>query len=175
MKLKIFLFGLLCSLFSLVSCGNDDDNWWDDGSRDVTFVKVNAQKANVGDIIHVDTYFETSISAGYPKDLELVIRLDPELQYMNGSSTLYIEGNGHRRSPDYIRTCDDGVVYLWYSLDNDDDLRYYTGDKKFNMRFNVVATAKADMAKVQAQANKNANYSCHEEFIFEEEDAVIIK
>lgn len=174
MKLKYFLPLILCLAF-LAGCNDNDDDWWHDSSREVDDVKINARKAHPGDIIIVDTYFETTEEFGVPKDLELVIKLDPEIQYVNGSSKLYVYGDGHKRSPDTITTCDDGSVFLWYSLDNDKDLRYYTGDKDFDMRFEIVAAAPAKMAKIRAQAGKTVKFSCEEEFLYEEEDGLIIE
>ena len=175
MKLKLALFLLLVGMLSFISCGGDDDDIWSDGSRKVKDIKINAQRANIGEIIPVDTYFKTKEEVGVPQDLELVIRLSPEIRYMNGSSKLYIEGEGHRRSPDYIMNCANGVTFLWYSLDNDDDLRYYNGSKNFNMRFDIVTEEYSRMAKIQARAGKHVNYSCDDEFIYQEEDGVIIE
>ena len=174
MNLKSALLLLFVCILSFISCGDDDDIW-SDGSRDVKSIKINAVKANIGDIIAVDTYFQTKIEFGYPEDLELVIRISPELRYMNGSSKLYIEGDGHRRSPDYIMNCQDGTTYLWYSLDNDDDLKYYSGSKDFNMRFDIITDAYSRMAKIEASAGKHVNYSCDDEFMYQEEDGVIIE
>ena len=175
MKSKYIISLLFLCLFSLISCGGDDDDIWSDGSREVEDVKINAIRANIGDIIHVDTYFETKVEVGVPQDWELAIRISPALRYMNGSSKLYIEGEGHRRSPDYIMNCQDGTTYLWYSLDNDDDLEYYNGSKDFNMRFDVIADDYSRMARIEARAGKHVNYSCNDEFMYQEEDGVIIE
>ena len=60
MNLKSALLLLFVCILSFISCGDDDDIW-SDGSRDVKSIKINAVKANIGDIIPVDTYFQTKI------------------------------------------------------------------------------------------------------------------
>ncbi len=176
MKLKIFLPLFLVFSFVL-GCGGDDNDdwWWDDGSRKVNEVRINGDSVTIGTRIHVDTYFETKYEFGYPEDAELVIKIDPELQYMPGSSELYIEGDSDKRSPDRIETCDDGTTYLWYSLDNDDDFDYYGGYKDFNMRFDVTAAAVSPIARIQAGAGKYVDYGCDVNFHYQEEDSVAIR
>ncbi len=173
MKFKILL-SLVLALSFVIGCGGDDDDWWDDGSRKVNEVRINATSVKAGTLIHVDTYFETRYEWGYPEDAELVIKIDPELQYMPGSSELYIEGNSDRRSPDKVETCNDGTTFLWYTLDEDDDFDHYAGYENFNMRFDVTATTQASMARIQARAGKYVDYGCDYEFNFQEEDSVSI-
>lgn len=176
MKLKYFLPLLAMFALIFVACGDDDDNnWWDGGSRKVTKIKINETVAPLGMRIPVDTYFQTQIESGEPKSLELVIKLDPELQFVTGSSNLYIEGKAHKRTPDRYIECADGSSFLYYSLHHKDDLKNYTGSKGFNMRFDFIAAAPAKAARAMARAGKTVDFGCDYDFLYQKNDALRIE
>ncbi len=175
MKLKYLL--PLFAIFSLlfVACGDDDDHWWDSGNRKVKHITINGTVVPVGTDVAVDTYFTTQVEYGKPKSLQLVIKLDPELQFVPSSSHLYIEGKSHRRSPDRYIECGDGTAYLFYDLHHSDDLRNYTGSKNFNMRFDFIAAAPAKAARVKARAGKTVEFGCDFDFLYQKEEAIRIE
>ena len=168
-------FALLFVCLTLGACGGDHhDNDFEGGDRKVREVRINGEEMNVGETIRTDVYFKTEYEWSEPKDVQIVVRLDPELTYKPGSSSLQVAGDRDRRSPDDIFECEDGSSFLFYDIDNDDDLDYNIEDR-YDLRFEVIARAASPMAVIRATAGKHLTFGCGIHSSYQNEDGVVIR
>ncbi|MGI6524993.1 MAG: hypothetical protein ACOX2O_06875 [Bdellovibrionota bacterium] len=174
MKLKAILSLLLLPLL-FSACGGDDDDFWEDGRRNVKEVYIGSDAIQLGTDVRVDVYFETETEFGSPKDLQLVIKLPPALMYRVGTSKLYFSNhNKDTRSPDYVTECDDGTSYMFYDLDDDDDLGWVAIDR-YDMSFYAIGVERSEMAVISARAGKYLHFSCDSEFHPQEASSVAVR
>lgn len=172
MRLSI-ITGMSIALMSLLSCGGDGSI---SGSYKATDVHIIADDIEIGEAVRVDVYFETKTDfVGRPDDVELVVQIGSALRYQPGSSEIY-DGNTDDtddRSPDDVVRCADGRTFLLYRFDDDDlEDRSIFGSTGFGLRIHVVGENRTSVARIEAAAGEEQEFSCRDDFNSESSDSV---
>lgn len=164
---------LLLSTFGVCSCGSDDGIF---GDYRVDDIRLIANDIEIGEDARADIFFETRVEAdGRPDGLELVIRLSPSLDYLDGSAEIYDDSlsDSDDLDPDSVIRCESGETYIVFRLSGSDLRdRSVSSVSDFALRINVVGKSANSAARIEAAADESQDFACGAEFDSEESDSI---
>lgn len=170
-SLRTALFAFFA--FAICGCGSDDGLF---GDYRVTDLRLIADDIEIGEDARADISFETRAEAdGRPDGLELVVRLSPSLEYLDGSSEIYDDSFDDTDSldPDSVIDCESGETFVVFRLSSSDLRdRSISGLTDFALKINVVGRLANGAARVEAAADESQDFACGEDFDSEENDSI---
>ena len=165
---------MLAALLAVCGCGSDDN--WLDGSYEVREVRVEGEEVRAAESIRTNVYFDTKTDySGEPQSVELVIEVSSDLEYVEGSSYIYVRSTDDEahRAPDDVVRCGDGRTFVIYYLDRFDlEDRELVSKGQWALRIYVRGMRIGALGVVRASADDVQHYSCFEPFDAQEADTV---